>query len=148
MKRVRWGWRVVAFIGALLLADGLWLVLAVGTEGVFRQDTGAAMHEVRATYPAVVDVMTSRGKSIGVLVMGLGLITLVQSVAGLRGVGTTPSTWFVGPAWSGAFAVFVTVAALTASMLASGAVQIAVTWAAFALLLALGLIMARAGRPA
>lgn len=148
MRRVRWGWRVVAFIGALLLANGSWLVVAVGTEGVFQQDTGAAMHEVRAAFPAVVDVMTSRGKSIGVLVMGLGLITLVQAVAGLRGLGTSPATRVVGPAWSGAFAVFVTVAALTASLLAAGAVQIAVTWAAYALLLALGLVMARVGRPA
>jgi hypothetical protein len=76
-------WVLIA-TGVLLLANGLWLATAVGTPAVFAQDTGAALTDVRAAFPGVVDVMRVRGILIGAMLVGIGALLIVLAAGGLR----------------------------------------------------------------
>jgi hypothetical protein len=78
------GWWLLIAAGVLILANGLWLAMAVRTPEVFVQDTGVALADVRAAFPGVVDVMHARGTLIGAMLVGIGALVLVLASGGLR----------------------------------------------------------------
>ena len=118
--RTRWGWRILMLVGALMLLDGAWLFVAGGSGDVFAADTGVGMAEVQEAYPSVVDVMNRRGRLLGLLVAGLGLVTVVAS-SGRR---TSDARNAVG-------AVGVTSLAVATYVLSAGNVEVGVVYLVF-----------------
>ena len=133
--KARWGWRMLALLGILMTLDGAWLFWAGGGAAVFESDTGVSMAEVAASYPSVVEVMNRRGRLLGLLVAGLGVIVVVAS-AGRR---TTDARNAV--AVTGA-----TTLVVSAFVLAAGNVEVGAVYGAFGLLAGAGLWLMRAGR--
>jgi hypothetical protein len=83
-RRAAAGWWLLIAVGVLLLVNGLWLATAVRSPDVFAQDTGVSIDEVRAAYPRVVSVMNARGTLVGVMLAGLGAVTVVLAWGGRR----------------------------------------------------------------
>lgn len=134
-RRARWGWRVLMLLGVLMILDGAWLFLAIGGGAVFESDTGAQMSEVASAYPAVVEVMNRRGELLGLLVAGLGAVTLLATVGGRTNDGRLAVA-----------AVGGTSLAVAGYLVAAGNLEVAVVYAVFAFLAAVGLGLARGQR--
>ena len=132
--RSRWGWRLLMLLGILMALDGAWLAWAGGGASVFESDTGVSMAEVSESYPSVVEVMNRRGRLLGVLVAGLGLVVFVAS-SGRR---TTDARNVVAAV--GAITLVVSVFVMAAGNLVVGFVYLVFTLFAVA-----GLGLARAG---
>ena len=133
--RARIGWWILVVTCALLIVNGGWLATSLTNASTFEQDTGSTLATVEAAYPGVIEAYGRQGTSLGLLVVGLGLVGAVLAWMGLR---TGERS-----AWAGSFAVFVSVAGLAVGvMIAGGRVDVAVVWIAYAVILLIGLVRA------
>jgi hypothetical protein len=80
----RWPWLVLVALGALFVLNGVWLFTLIATPAVVEADTGIALAELRAAYPSVADELAGRGRTVALLVAGLGAMAVAAAVAGLR----------------------------------------------------------------
>jgi hypothetical protein len=132
-RTAAWGWGIIATLSGLLIVNALWLYAAVGTPAVFEADTGVSLSELRAAYPGVADELTGRGRTIAVLLGGLGALAVATAIAGMR----TGSRWASSTLW-----VFVAaLLAVAANALAAARVEIGAFYLAWAVLSAFGLLL-------
>ena len=145
--RATWGMRLLVALGLLLVVDGAWLAVAVGGAELFESDTGVAMADVQREFPSVVRMMGLRGTTIGILVVGLGVILIASVVE--RGARRLPPAAAVRSWWQRLplvpAAVAATLAALAGWMFGSGALVVAAVYLVFAGLGAAGCALSASG---
>ncbi len=134
------GWWILVVAGALLLVDGAWVAANVGSPAVFEQDTGVALAVLQAEYPTVADGYRRLAINAGLMIVGIGLVLLVEALIGLRTRARA--------AWVGAAAALVPVAAVAVVILSAGSATVGLVWAAFAVVGALGLALTAGGAAA
>lgn len=83
-KGQRWGWRILVAVSGLLVLNGVILYFVSTTAGVFEQDTGVPMDEVREKFPTVVDQVVQEDQTISILLSTIGLMGLVAALEGSR----------------------------------------------------------------
>jgi hypothetical protein len=139
VRAAAWGRGIVIGLSLLLVANGVWLFFGIATPGVIEADTGVSLTELRAAYPSVVDELTGRGRTIAVLVAGLGVVALSIALTGLRSGSLT--------ARNGLWAFAVVLLAVGVYGLARGRADVGSFYLLWAVLAALGLgLAARSGQ--
>jgi len=72
------GRRLLSTLSALLILNAAWLYFAVGSPAVVEADTGVALSELEAAYPAVAAELATRGRTIALLLGGLATLALLS----------------------------------------------------------------------
>jgi hypothetical protein len=129
-----WGRRLLSTLSALLILNAAWLFFAVGSPAVVEADTGVALSELEAAYPAVAAELATRGRTIALLLGGLAALALVVSIGGLR----EGATWARHALWAFAAALV----AVGANAFGGGNVAVGSFYLTLSVVAAGGLVLA------